>query len=302
MIPDAVIDEIRDRVDVVAVIGRHMELKRSGRTWKGCCVYHGEKTPSFHVYPEDKHFHCYGCGANGDVFKFLQRLEGKEFPEVVRELAREAGIEIPEAEEESADQKRRRKDRNEILAACDAAARYWAARLSSRFGAEARRYLEERGITPESIGRFRVGVAADEWNDLAPRLKEKGIGFVMFHGGTPDADREDAIHRFRHDDEARVFLATDAASEGINLQHGASNLVHLDVPWNPNRYAQRNGRIDRHGQKADEVYGHGTHVAGIIAGTGKDSHGRYKGIAPGAAIIVAYLIRSGTETWRASRV
>ncbi len=176
MIPDAVIDEIRDRVDVVAVIGRHMELKRSGRTWKGCCVFHGERTPSFHVYPEDKHFKCYGCGVHGDVFGFLQRLEGKEFPEVVRDLARELGVEIPEAQEESAEQKRRRKERNELLAASDAAARYWAARLASRFGAEARRYLEERGITEESIRSFRLGVAADEWNDLAPRLKEKAIG------------------------------------------------------------------------------------------------------------------------------
>ncbi len=170
------IDEIRDRVDVVAVIGRHMELKRSGRTWKGCCPFHGEKTPSFHVYTEDKHFKCYGCGVHGDVFGFVQRLEGKEFPDVVRELAREVGIEIPEAEEESAEQKRRRKERNEIFAAGEAAARYWAARLASRFGAPARRYLEERGVSEESIGRFRLGVAADEWNDLAPRLKEKGIG------------------------------------------------------------------------------------------------------------------------------
>jgi DNA primase len=176
VIPDAVIDEIRDRVDVVAVIGRHMELKRSGRTWKGCCVFHGEKTPSFHVYPEDKHFKCYGCGVHGDVFGFLQRLEGKEFPEVVRDLAREVGVEIPEAEEESADQKRRRKERNEILAACDAAARYWTARLGSRYGAGARGYLEERGVSEESIRRFRLGVAADEWSDLAPRLKEKGVG------------------------------------------------------------------------------------------------------------------------------
>ncbi len=169
------IDEIRDRVDVVAVIGRHMELKRSGRTWKGCCVFHGERTPSFHVYPEDKHFKCYGCGAYGDVFGFLQRLEGKEFPEVVRDLAREVGIEIPEAEEESADQKRRRKERSEILAACDAAARYWAARLQSRHGAAARRYLEERGVTAESVQRFRLGVSADEWNDLPRRLADKGI-------------------------------------------------------------------------------------------------------------------------------
>src|SRR5512133_3791153 len=128
-----------------------MELKRAGRTWKGCCVFHGERTPSFHVYPEDKHFKCYGCGAYGDVFGFLQRLEGKEFPQVVRDLAREVGVEIPEAEEESADQKRRRKERNELLAANDAAARYWAARLASRHGAQAREYLVARGVSEESV-------------------------------------------------------------------------------------------------------------------------------------------------------
>jgi DNA primase len=128
------------------------------------------------VYPEDKHFKCYGCGAHGDVFGFLQRLEGKEFPEVVRDLAREVGVEIPEAEEESAEQKRRRLERKEILAANDAAARYWAARLGSRFGAPARRYLEGRGVTEESIGKFRLGVAADEWNDVPRRLADKGIG------------------------------------------------------------------------------------------------------------------------------
>jgi 2-oxoglutarate dehydrogenase E1 component len=177
LIPDAVIDQIRERVDVVAVIGRHMELKRSGRTWKGNCIFHGERTPSFHVYPEDKHFKCYGCGAYGDVFTFLQRLEGKEFPEVVRALAQEVGVEIPEAaEEDSAEARAKRKERNEVLAASDAAARYWAARLASRFGAPARAYLERRGVTEDSVRRFRLGVAADAWNDLAPRLKEKGIG------------------------------------------------------------------------------------------------------------------------------
>src|SRR5512138_2711801 len=109
-----------------------MELKRSGRTWKGCCVFHGEKTPSLHVYPEDKHFKCYGCDAYGDVFAFLQRHEGKEVPEVVRALAQEMGLEIPESsEEDSAEARARRKERNEIVAACDAAARYWAARLGS---------------------------------------------------------------------------------------------------------------------------------------------------------------------------
>jgi len=176
MIPDSVIDEIRQRVDVVAVIGRHMELKKSGRTWKGCCVFHGERTPSFHVYPEDKHFKCYGCGEYGDVFKFLQKLQGKEFPEVVRTLAAEVGVEIPEEQEDTAEQKARRKERNEALAACDAAARYFAARLWSRYGASGREYLEGRGVTEESARLFRLGLAAPGWNDLEKRLSEKSVG------------------------------------------------------------------------------------------------------------------------------
>jgi len=160
----------------VAVIGRHMDLKRSGRTWKGCCVFHGEKTPSFHVYPEDKHFKCYGCGEYGDVFKFLQKLTGKEFPEVVRELAAEVGVEIPETEEESAEARERRRERNELLGACDAAARYWAARLWSDHGQGARAYLASRGIGEEITKAFRVGVSADAWDDLPRRLLPRNVG------------------------------------------------------------------------------------------------------------------------------
>jgi len=186
---------------VVAVIGRHVELKRSGRTWKGCCVFHGERTPSFHVYPEDKHFKCYGCGAYGDVFTFLQRLEGKEFPEVVKALAQEVGVEIPEAaEEDSAEARRRRKERNEVLAACDAAARYWAARLQSRFGAPARRYLEERGIGEDAVRRFRIGISADGWSDLPTRVAEKGIGgpALLQAGLLVEKEQGGAYDRFRN--------------------------------------------------------------------------------------------------------
>src|SRR5512141_1427393 len=128
-----------------------MELKKSGRTWKGCCVFHGERTPSFHVYPEDRHFKCYGCGEYGDVFKFLQKLQGKEFPEIVRSLAQEVGVTIPEREEDSAEQRRRRQERSEILAACDAAARYFAARLGSRHGEQARSYLASRGLDEATV-------------------------------------------------------------------------------------------------------------------------------------------------------
>lgn len=187
-------------MDVVAVIGRHVELKRAGRTWKGCCPFHGERTPSFHVYTEDKHYKCYGCGEHGNVFTFLQKLQGKEFPEVVRELAAEVGIEIPEADaQETAEAQRRRKERNELQAACDAAARYWAARLGSTWGKDARAYLASRGVAEEQVKAFRLGVAAPGWDDLLPRLKEKGIGeaAVVKAGLLVEKDDGRSYDRFR---------------------------------------------------------------------------------------------------------
>ncbi len=183
---------------MVAIIGRHMELKKSGRTWKGCCVFHGERTPSFHVYPEDKHFKCYGCGEYGDVFKFLQKLQGKEFPEVVRALAAEVGVEIPDEQEDSAEQKARRKERSEALLACDQAARYWSARLESRYGAEGRRYLESRGLKDETVRLFRLGLAGSGWRDLAPRLATKGVGeAALLRAGLLGRNDEGTFDRFR---------------------------------------------------------------------------------------------------------
>jgi DNA primase len=199
MIPDSIIEEIRNRTDVVAVIGRHVDLQKSGRTWKGCCPFHGERTPSFHVYPEDKHFKCYGCGEYGDVFKFLQKLEGKEFPEVVRSLASEVGVEIPEETvEDSAEARRRRKERAEALAACDAAARYWQARLQSPHGESGRAYLASRGVSDEEARRFRLGFSAPEWNDLPPRLAAKEIGLASIEraGLRVESDRG-GYDRFR---------------------------------------------------------------------------------------------------------
>ncbi|HET7752938.1 MAG TPA: DNA primase [Anaeromyxobacteraceae bacterium] len=197
--PDEVIEEIRGRVDTVAVIGRHIELKRSGRTWKGCCPFHGERTPSFHVYPEDRHFKCYGCGEYGDVFKFLQKLQGKEFPDVVRALAAEVGVEIPERAEDGAEQRRRRQERNEILAALDAAARYFAARLWSSHGDEGHRYLAGRGISDEVARRFRLGIASTDWQDLSKRLPPKGIrpASLVTSGLVAERDRGEPYDRFR---------------------------------------------------------------------------------------------------------
>src|SRR5512137_2250989 len=218
MIPDSIIEEIRNRTDVVAVIGRHVELQRSGRTWKGCCPFHGERTPSFHVYPEDKHFKCYGCGEYGDVFKFLQKLEGKEFPEVVRSLAAEVGVEIPEETvEDTVEARRRRKERAEALAACDAAARYWQARLWSSHGEAGRAYLASRGVSEEEARRFRLGISADEWNDLPPRLEAKEISLASIDGaGLRVQSDRGGYDRFR----GRLMFPT-AAIDGVVIGFGA---------------------------------------------------------------------------------
>jgi DNA primase len=218
MIPDSIIEEIRNRTDVVAVIGRHVELQRSGRTWKGCCPFHGERTPSFHVYPEDKHFKCYGCGEYGDVFKFLQKLEGKEFPEVVRSLAAEVGVEIPEETvEDTVEARRRRKERAEALAACDAAARYWQARLWSPHGEAGRAYLASRGISEEEARRFRLGISADEWSDLPARLEPKEISLDSIDraGLRVQSDRG-GYDRFR----GRLMFPI-AAIDGVIIGFGA---------------------------------------------------------------------------------
>ena len=96
MIPDSVIEEIRSRIDPVAVIGRRIPLKRTGTSFSALCPFHDERSPSFRVFPDSKRFKCFGCNARGDVFEFLKRFEGKDFGAAARELAVEAGVTIPD--------------------------------------------------------------------------------------------------------------------------------------------------------------------------------------------------------------
>ena len=98
MIPDAKIDEVRERVDIIALVQRHgVELKKSGRSYKGLCPFHQEKSPSFYVFPDGKRFKCFGCQAGGDAISFVQRLMGKTFVETVSDLAKELGVDIEAA-------------------------------------------------------------------------------------------------------------------------------------------------------------------------------------------------------------
>lgn len=171
MIPAAVIEELRARVDPVEVIGRRLELRKTGTSFSACCPFHADKTPSFRVYPDSRRFKCFGCGARGDAFEFLQRFEGKDFKTVVRELAAEAGLAV-EPVPAGAPAPERPSD---LARACEAAVEHWMGMLWGGGGEAARRYLASRGIDEVTARRYRLGYAPDQWHDLHAALVSKGF-------------------------------------------------------------------------------------------------------------------------------
>ncbi|HEY8155289.1 MAG TPA: DNA primase [Myxococcota bacterium] len=167
-IPDQIIQQIRERVDLVDLVGRFVTLKKAGRNYKGLCPFHGEKTPSFNVNPDRQAFYCFGCQEGGNAITFLMKIEGLSFPEAARALARERGIEIPETDGGERGLSERLFEANEV-----AQAAYRAALATP--GNPALAYLERRGVDAASIERFGIGFAPDRWDFVAQRLREKGI-------------------------------------------------------------------------------------------------------------------------------
>ena len=165
-IPQPVLDDIRRRIDLAALISEHVALKRSGRGFVGLCPFHAEKTPSFHVDPERGIFHCFGCNAGGTAFTFLMRVTGVTFRDAVQALAARAGVMIPESRE--------REGLDRLARANALAAELFAVVLhESRLAESARTYLEGRGLSLETAHRFQLGYApADGW---IPKLLGRGV-------------------------------------------------------------------------------------------------------------------------------
>ena len=169
-LPDAFVEEVRRTADIARYVSEHVQLRKMGASWKGLCPFHQEKTPSFNVNPERGIFHCFGCGAGGDVFKFAMLHEKVSFPEAIELVARRFGIPVPENRYEQGPD---RKERDEMLALTDAAAEHFARNLWSGPGTRAREYLTGRGFKKETLERIRTGAAADSWGDLFEALKRR---------------------------------------------------------------------------------------------------------------------------------
>jgi DNA primase len=158
-------EQVRDAIDIVALVGEKVALRRAGRSWKGLCPFHSERTPSFTVNPERQVWHCFGCGKGGDVFAWLTETEKMTFPEALRALAERAGIDLPKPARGPGDAAR------EHLYQANALANdYFRANLAAPAGAEARAYLSGRGFEGALLEEFQVGFAPAAWEGLATTL------------------------------------------------------------------------------------------------------------------------------------
>lgn len=164
------IEDIKNRLDIVELVREYVQLKQAGSNWKACCPFHNEKTPSFMVSKDKQIWHCFGCSEGGDIFGFIQKIEGVEFAEALRILADKAGVKLSKFNPEVSSQK------TKLMDICEAAANFFhQVLLKSDAGKIARDYLERRKVTSAEIEQFKLGYAPDSWDSLLNALKKKGF-------------------------------------------------------------------------------------------------------------------------------
>ncbi len=166
---DDLLRDISDRLDLVDIVSETVQLKRKGNRFWGLCPFHQEKTPSFSVTPGKNMFYCFGCHSGGDLFSFVMKRDGLEFREAVESLAARAGVTIRTLNPAVSDKRKQAVEMNQ------AAARYYHQMLMEGRAAAAMKYLQERGIESETLEKFQLGFAPDQWNALGDYLLQKGF-------------------------------------------------------------------------------------------------------------------------------
>lgn len=219
------VEQVKSSVDIVRLVGEYVRLKKAGNRYVGLCPFHTEKTPSFGVNAVHQFYKCFGCGAGGDIFKFVQQIEGVTFFEALKTIAERNGIPMPKRAEYSDPQT---KQRAALLEMHEAAARWFQSNLNGPMGASARQYLAERGVTPDSAAEFGIGLAPDAWDQLTRKLERDGYSAELLEQSGLASRREQSggfYDRFR----ARLmFPIQDEA--GRVIAFGARALKPGDEP------------------------------------------------------------------------
>lgn len=199
LFPASFVEDLKSHADIVQVVQERVPLRRSGASWKGLCPFHGEKTPSFNVHGDKGYFHCFGCGVGGDVIKFVELYEKVSFPDAVRLLAARAGLTVPESED-SKESVETQRDREALLKVHEVAAAWFRDQLQTPAGASARRQLEDRGLSAETIHQLGAGYAPSAREALKARLLKDGftLPLLLRSGLVVQRDEGTALDRFRN--------------------------------------------------------------------------------------------------------
>ncbi len=164
---------VKAQADIVKIVGEHVRLRKAGaQNWTGLCPFHSEKSGSFSVHAARQFFHCFGCGASGDVFTFIQRIEHVSFPESVTVVAQKSGIPLPKREFASPEEAAEHRERGRLLELHEQTTAFFEQQLRTPEGAQAREYLAGRGLNEEGIQRFRIGYAPDSSSALREHLQK----------------------------------------------------------------------------------------------------------------------------------
>ena len=218
------LDELRSRVTLSGVIMRTAKLQKAGREWKACCPFHNEKTPSFTVNDEKGFYHCFGCGAHGDVIRWMTDQRGLAFMDAVKELAAEAGMEVPAPDPRSA----ARAERQHVLHDVMASAQEWfKSKLMDSEGEKAREYLKQRGFDAHTIERFGFGYAPEGRKLIGQALKSFDPKLLIEAGLLIDVEGKEPYARFR----GRLMLPIeDARGRTIGFGGRILETAKADVP------------------------------------------------------------------------
>ena len=258
---DNAIDEVRQRADIVEIIGAHVRLRRAGRNFVGLCPFHNEKTPSFSVNAERGFYHCFGCGAGGTVFNFIMKVEGLSFPEAIRSLATRYGVSLPELKNDGPGAA----EREALAKANQTAAEFYAHVLwNTPDGEQAREYLRSRGITVETARAFMLGFSPARPASLAKALEKRGLTEAGIKAGVVKRDEMGLHDAFR----ARVMFPIRDA-QGKVIAFGGRVLdarmpKYLNSPESP-AYSKTRTLYGLHEARAsDRIAGSGHHRRGLL--------------------------------------
>ncbi len=222
------VDEIKNKLDIVDVIGGYIKLQKAGRNYRASCPFHSEKTPSFMVSPERQSWHCFGCGKGGSIFDFIMEIEGVEFGDALRTLAQRAGVELKKLDPVIS--AKLKTERTRLYEICDLSTRFFIKQLESKTGKNIQKYLSGRGIKAKTIKDWQIGYAPDQWNSLTDFLKNKGYfeKEILKTGLIVESDKRTSSNKYYDRFRDRIIFPIKDINGIIVGFTGRGNPAHPD--------------------------------------------------------------------------